>query len=367
MIAQNSQPAWLPLLRKPYDDLLGSRTAWQLSLPGSPPIYVERGGRGLNSSLYRVRVGNDLFACKLFVADERRRGEREWFALSALQAAGLKVAPKPITFAPEGPLPLPAIVVDWQEGVTLTQQPPLASDIAHLVALLADVHRVAPAPDMEFLPAYLQPPNYEAYLCEVQSQFRQVQTWAADGSWRSQRLPVWANEIPELLPLAEQVLAAAQDAVGRAGTDGHCRAPHLIRADGNLDGVLRLTGGNLVILDWTCSGRGDPAYDLAGLRWHPQSLKVPAATWTAALEAYPAPAGEPEFGERLATYNRLVPAWWIARSMLHLLEGAGQIQGKMRLSRVPARFYRSVRHQLDMYLAGLGMIAAPEEDDEDGD
>jgi hypothetical protein len=73
----------------------------------------------------------------------------------------------------------------------------------------------------------------------------------------------------------------------------------------------------------------------------------------------PHPA-DSSFNRRLAVYSRLLPAWWVGRSAIHLLEGAGQIPGRKRLVRVPERIYRAVRTQLDGYLAALGLIEPQE-------
>ena len=37
-------------------------------------VRIKRGNQGLNNALYRVRVGGEFYARKLFVKDERRRG-----------------------------------------------------------------------------------------------------------------------------------------------------------------------------------------------------------------------------------------------------------------------------------------------------
>jgi aminoglycoside phosphotransferase (APT) family kinase protein len=360
-------PAWLPLLRRPYEDILSSRNSWDLALPDRTPVRVERGSQGFNNAAYRVAVKGDSFACKLFVADERRRAEREWAALCAAQASGELLAPVPVAFAAEGPLPQPAIVSRWAEGTPLSAAPLAAGQLDELVAALARIHRLRPAAGQEFLAAWHQPDNYEEYLAEARGFLDPVRVWAAGVAGQTRDLPAWVADLPELLPQIEETLDNAERQAQAAGsTAGSLTEPALVRVDGNLDNVLRQADGRLIFVDWEYSGWGDPAFDLAELRWHPRALYIAQPAWEAALNAYPAPAGDAGFRSRLATYSRLLPAWWVTRSVLYLLEGIGQTQGRKRLVRLPSRVFRQLRGQLDGYLVALGLIE-PDEDDADED
>ena len=72
---------------------------------------VHRIAGGFNNALYRVEVDGEAVACKLCVIDERRRAEREYNTLTALQAAGLDVAPRPLGIDESCTvLPYPAVV-----------------------------------------------------------------------------------------------------------------------------------------------------------------------------------------------------------------------------------------------------------------
>jgi hypothetical protein len=58
----------------------------------------------------------------------------------------------------------------------------------------------------------------------------------------------------------------------------------------------------------------------------------------------------------LALYNRLLPIWWVSRSALYLLEGAGQMPTRPRLSSIPEHIFRNVRARIDVLLAFLGLL-----------
>jgi hypothetical protein len=59
-------------------------------------VVVRRVTGGTNNALYRVEAGGRSYACKLCVADGRRRTAREYGALQLLHAARLDVAPQPL-------------------------------------------------------------------------------------------------------------------------------------------------------------------------------------------------------------------------------------------------------------------------------
>ncbi len=352
-------PAWLPLLKKPYDQLFGGKSAWDLRAPDGRPVHIERGGPGLNNCIFRVRLNGDVFACKLFIADERQRAYREWAALKTLHAAGLPLAPEPVAYAADGPLPQPAVVYRWLEGTPLGGGTTTDGDLARLVGGLNQVHRTPPAPGVELLPAWHQPASYAAYLDEVRFFIGQVRDWANGRSATTSDLPAWIADLPALTPLLEETMRRAEAfAAGKDGA-GAYPFPALVRVDGNLDNILRDASGALWFVDWEYSGLGDPAYDLAELRWHPRGRGVSQRQWATALAAYQPHPADTTFHARLAVYSRLLPAWWVGRSALHLLQGAGQLGGPKRSVAVPERLYRSVRAQLDGYLAALGLIEAP--------
>jgi aminoglycoside phosphotransferase (APT) family kinase protein len=359
-VTTGSYPAWLSLLQKPYDQMLGGKSDWSLRGPNGVIIHIERGSQGLNNNIFRVRVSGDTFACKLFVADERQRAYREWAALKAVHAAGLALAPEPLAYALDGPLPQPTVVYRWVEGAPFAAGVPGDDELISLIAALNRIHRTPPAEGLTFLPAWHQPASYTAYLDEIRAFIGQVRTWVADSAAQAENLPTYVADLPALLPLFEETVRLAEATVAGESDPGAYPIPALVRVDGNLDNVLRDPTGRLVFVDWEYSGSGDPAYDLAELRWHPRARGVRQDQWEAALAGYEPHPVDRTFGRRLAIYSRLLPAWWVGRSALHLLEGAGQIAGHKRLVKIPERLYRAVRSQLDGYLAALGLFKSVE-------
>jgi len=354
------KPVWLPLLQRPYENLLGAKNVWDLRMANGTAVRIERGAQGLNNCLYRVRINGDVYACKLFITDERQRARREWTALCSLHEAGLRLAPEPVASAPDGPLPQPAVVYRWVGGESLGGQTLTTEDVCALVTSVNQIHRTPPAAGVEPLVAWHQPESFAAYLGEIETWLCKVRAWIESHHGQASSLPSWLEDLPALFPLMVETLRLAQDAVAQTTASSAYPNPALVRVDGNLDNVVRGDDGRLYFLDWEYSGWGDPAYDLAELRWHPRAKSITAAQWATALAAYTPFASDPGFAERLAVYNRLLPAWWVGRSALHLLEGAGQLTPRPRLAAIPQRMYKAVRTQLDYYLAALGLVEPPE-------
>ena len=83
-------------------------------------VAVQRVTGGANNALYRIEADGQRYACKLCVADERRRAAREHGALRLLQAAGLDIAPEPIALDEScALLPFPTVVYRWLAGEPL--------------------------------------------------------------------------------------------------------------------------------------------------------------------------------------------------------------------------------------------------------
>jgi len=348
--------AWLPLIQKPYENPFGPRSAWDLRTANGTAVRIERGSHGLTNNLYRVRLGQDVYACKLFIADERQRARREWIALRSLQEARLRVAPDPIVYAPDGPLPQPTIVHRWVSGKELTKGSVTDNDLMALVADLNQIHQIRAAPDTKPLIAWHQPANFADYLAEIQTFVGKIRAWTTDARFTPNDLPFWATNLLTWLPLFEKALRLAENVIAQADTKGEYLYKALIWGDGNLDNVIRSEQEQFIFLNWESSGWGDPAYDLAQLRWHPRASGISQTRWQAALNTYVPHPGDRYFRERLAVYSQLLPIWWVGRSALHLLEGARQAQSHQRLAMIPSRIYRSVRVQLRNYLAALGLM-----------
>lgn len=349
---------WVALLRTPYDARLGAQTVWELTTDQGAPVRVARGAQGMNNSLFHVQVAGETYACKLCVADGRRRAYREWAALQQLWRADLPLAPRPVAYFPDGPLPVPAVVYGWVDGVPLTREPLTAHTLMELSNALWRIHRVPRAPAPELLPAFHQPPRFTDYLAEIRANTAQVQAWAERVNAKPPMLAQWAADLPALLPALVETLHLAEAAIHDARLADICPAHSLIRVDGNLDNVLRGADGRLSFVDWEYSGLGDPAYELAELRWHPNAMHLPSVWWDTALATYPPPPGDGSFESRLTLFNRLLPIWWVGRNLLFLLEGAGQIAARPRLAPIPDTIYNQVRRRTAALLALLGLDSA---------
>ncbi|MDY6876204.1 MAG: aminoglycoside phosphotransferase family protein [Chloroflexota bacterium] len=259
---------------------------------------------GANNALYRIETDGRYFACKLCVADERRRTAREYGALRLLQAAGLDVAPRPLWLDESRTIvPFPAVVYRWLIGEHLSPSP-AAQQLAALLESYHRIHTLRQCDHDSFgLPdAWFHWFDFAPYLVELDSFLAEYGAWLAttepDGQYLRDRLA-------QLVDGCAQALTTASVDPGR-----ECVPLCLCRVDPNLANGVWGQDSRLRWVDWEYSGWGDPALDLAELRWHAAlaELSAPQQAWL--RENYRRPAGDPGFGERLVVWDRLLATRW---------------------------------------------------------
>ena len=101
-------------------------------------VMARRVVGGANNALYHVHLDGQQVACKLCVADGRRRAAREYGVLCLLQVAGVDIAAQPLLLDEScSVLPFPTVVYHWLPGKTLG---PLLTE-QQLAALLESVQQ----------------------------------------------------------------------------------------------------------------------------------------------------------------------------------------------------------------------------------
>jgi len=302
--------------------------------------HLQRLRRGMNNAVYRVgrlaavAAPGDLppgeFAIKLFVPDERQRARRELCALQLLARAGLDLAPQPLAFDPTcQAAPYPALVCTWLPGEPL--QPPLDVDI--LQALLDSFQRLSA----------LQPGQVddfaEADLPLAWFHWRQRQPYLDEldgfmvslGSWLGSLSPDRAALQARLAGLLAH-LRRTWDG-NRAPVEGGAFPLCLAHVDLNLSNCIAGPDGRVRCVDWEFSGWGDPAMELADLRWHAALAGLTPAQHAWLRQHYRPPAGDLHFWERVALWDALLLVRWpflILRWLWSLYNGPD----RLRLSQV---------------------------------
>ena len=274
------------------------------------PIWTEHGVKvqrvtgGANNALYLVEAGRHAYACKLCVADERQRARREYGALRLLQAAGLDLAPEPLWMDESRTVvPYPAVACHWLRGKPLG--PGLtAQQLAALLQSIQRLHRIGTGDvaGYEIADAWFHWSDFEPYLEEVHGFLAEYGPWliATD---------------PQGHQLRSRLSALAQDCADFvAGSDANPSREHvplcLCRVDPNLANALWCDDGRLRWVDWEYSGWGDPALDLADLRWHAALDRLSRAEHDWLRESYRRPTGDAGFEQRLAVWDRIVATRW---------------------------------------------------------
>lgn len=267
-------------------------------------VTVHRVAGGANNALYRIEAGGQRYACKLCVADERRRAAREYGALRLLHTAGLDIAPRPVWLDESCTIvPYPTVVYYWLPGASLGLSP----TAQQLVALLDTFHQFHALQPGDFggphLPdAWFHWFDLESYLVEMRSLLTQYGPWLAatapDGRDLRDRLAWLVNSCAEAITAADVNLSRKSVPLCLCHVD-----PNLANAVWGEDRRLRW-------VDWEYSGWGDPALEVAELRWHAALSGLSEAQHAWLRDKYRRPAGDPAFEARLAVWDRLLVTRW---------------------------------------------------------
>jgi thiamine kinase-like enzyme len=287
---------------------------------------VERGGvkvvrihGGANNALYRIETEGQTYACKLCVSDERRRAAREYSALRLLEDAGLDLAPSPVWF--DGTLqiiPYPVVVYTWLEGI----QPPAKPSAHQLAALIEGFQQIHGLQRHNFnqynLPeAWFHWFDYQPYLAELNSFLARYGSWLSGQDQEGRKLTFRLEKLTQRFK--EFIHTSNPPDPGRMTV-----SVGLCRVDPNRENCVWDSQGRIRWVDWEYSGWGDPALELADLRWHVSWMEVSEEQHTWMRSLYPYPEEDEGFLQRLAVWDRLVSVRWpflVLRSLWNCFNG----------------------------------------------
>lgn len=267
-------------------------------------VSVHRINGGANNAMYRARVDGQAYACKLCVVDERHRAQREFAALDLLQRANLDLAPQPIALDESCALfEFPIVVYRWLDGSSL--KPPLTQmQLSALLDSLQTLHTIRPTdfPNVQLHDAFFHNFNFDFYICELRKFFYDYSAWLAASVPHGQTLVERENRLIDIC--AEKIVQS------RVNPSRDCIAVRLSHVDPNLSNTVWQTGQPLRWIDWEFAGWGDPAMELADLRWHISLDELTQSQHTWLRENYRRPENDPEFDERLAMWDCILVTRW---------------------------------------------------------
>lgn len=291
-------------------------------------VTVRRVTGGANNALYYVEAGGQRYACKLCVADDRRRAAREYGALRLLQAAHLDIAPQPLWLDESCTiLPYPTVVYRWLPGDPLA--PPLTTQqLAALIGSIQRLHALRPEDfkHVELSDGWLHWFDFAPYLDELHGFLTEY------GPWLVATDPQGRDLYDRLARLVDGCAAFVATTAADPGRES---VPlRLCRVDPNLANAVWSDDGRVRWVDWEYSGWGDPALDVADLRWHAalSSLSTGQHAWL--RNSYRRPAGDDHFELRLMVWDRLLATRW-AFLILRWLWSGHHGPDRVRLTRPP--------------------------------
>lgn len=314
-------PAWLKVVAAAHSAQARTRA--------EPGVAVHRITGGANNALYCVTVGGEHFACKLCVNDGRERAKREYGALRILEATGLDVAPQPLWLDESCTVvSYPTVAYQWMSGSPLG--PELTSQqLTALIESLQHIHGVRPGDlaGYELADAWFHWFDFEPYLDELHGLLAEHGPWLIHAERRGR----------ELYARLGRLVEGCAQVVARSDADPHrAQVPQrLCRVDPGLANALWCDDGRLRWVDWEYSGWGDPALELADLRWHVSLEELSPAEHDRLRDGYLRPAGDVGFEKRLAVWDRLISTRW-ACLILRWLRSAHEGPDRERLTQPTA-------------------------------
>ena len=312
---------WLRLVAEAYAADGTERT--------SGGVTARRAFGGVNNAMYQIETGGQRYACKLCVADERKRAAREYGVLRLLQAAGLDIAPEPVWLDETCAIvPFPTVIYRWLPGEPLKGKLN-AIRLAALGETFGSIHSLGPGdfPGFDLPDAWFHWFDFAPYLAELREFLNTY------GSWLAAALPDGGglrDRLARLVDSCAETLLAARVKVSRDNVP-----LRLCRVDPSLGNAIWCEDDRLRWIDWEYCGWGDPALDLADLRWHAALTTLGEARHAWLRMNYRRPPDDPAFDERLALWDHLLATRWpflILRWMWNLHNGPD----RMRLSQMEA-------------------------------
>jgi aminoglycoside phosphotransferase (APT) family kinase protein len=258
---------------------------------------IQRIGGGWSNLLYRASNSTCDLAVKFTVRDARDRAGREYAALSALQSAGLTVAPQPCLLDRDS-YRQPLVVQTWLEGQVHAEPPVSDEGWQALLQHLACIHSVTPGNTAVPLPQAV----LNAYTVGDGRRLVQQQVACIPRAARPESLHTLVQrfERAELPAWADAPVA-------------------LCRVDNNTLNFIRRPG-QWASVDWENAGWGDPAFDIADWMTHAAYLDVSPDRWQWVVEAYSRLVDHVDVAPRIWVYRKILLVWWVARLARYLYE-----------------------------------------------
>lgn len=263
---------------------------------------VARIRSGMNNALYQVETEGGMFACKLCVADERHRAQREFTTLKLLDDLQVDVAPNPVGIDTSETLaPYPAVVYSWLGGATLNRSIS-TEQLEALSDALRRLHAVRFDEGVNLPIAWFHWFDREKYLTELAGFLDYYREW----------LETRIHNGPALAKRLTCLVEACSYTVRKFSVDISAAAVPLClcHVDPNPANLIWGEDKRLRWVDWEYSGWGDPALDLAEYRWHERwhSLSDEQRAWLRGR--YRPPDGDDAFWERVALWDHLLSCRW---------------------------------------------------------
>jgi Ser/Thr protein kinase RdoA (MazF antagonist) len=288
-----------------------------------------------SNHLYDLWVNDTHFILKEYLKQEEwaEAPLREYQALDL--AAGLDIAPRPVTMMDAIGVYGPMVIYEYLEGTMWDRGRPAPAELEKLAdiwlrmnSIKSDDLWLSRGSDEDLL----------AIFARIRDRYVQYSVWAQTN------FPVAMPAAQDCLELTDARRAVVELLTSLAPVMCFCRA------DPRFANVITRPDGRLAMVDWEDSGLRDPARDVADLMTHSnQEDLLTSAEWQSFLEPYLAARGavDPEIVLRSQLYLAIFPLFYLAVLVGHGMERwqSGRLDGwrintmapNVRLGRLLAR------------------------------
>jgi thiamine kinase-like enzyme len=231
------------------------------------------------------------------------RAYREYHGLSLLHALGEDLAARPVGLDEScSKLTYPTVIYEWISGENLGDSP-RQDHWRALISNYRQLHhlRKPEFPDAGLPNAFFHWMDRTPYLAELDDFLRRYGVWlrrsvhGAELLERLEHLVRWCKQI-----FSETDLDLSEGAFPLC----------FCRVDPSNGNVIVGEDGRLRWVDWEYCGWGDPALDLADLRWHVNFMDVNQDVHDRLRADYGNPEDDPTFRERLFLWDTLSSVRW---------------------------------------------------------
>lgn len=274
-------------------------------------VWVAPLGQGWNNRLYEIRTISGEYVLKVYPAGREERMRREYAALRALESVG-SIPRACLSDAAAAFIDAPVLIYQKVPGRPIHGEELTEQDLDQLAEVWQRVHRLEPVRDT-LLQTAVGPWEPAECLAYIERDLKTLSAYPVEGD------PRLSDAVKQLRGLMRY--AGLMDLKRSLWREPRLR---LCQGDHRLANVIKDETGKLWLVDWEHAGIMDPAYEVAGFLWHPETSALTPSHRSQFIRAYCERSDNPFCYEQVSIYLSLLPLQWVSRLLILIVSGGAQ-------------------------------------------